>query len=772
MDVSYTQYTGDTDDSEDNPVKIHVPPASKVSRWSHIEDLDLFFSRLYAYHQKNGFFCIFVRGVFELQKVLFMIVFLVFLLNFVDYDILFKNKLLPNHNTTDPLQKVSITDSFCSWSDCSSKITGFTWICIAIVLIYWVFRFIKLAYNLYHFWDTKGFFNIALGIPDNELSNITWHEVQKKICEVQIEHQMCIRKKDLTELDIYHRILRSKNYLVAMINKSILPTHYNIPLIGNAAYLSQGLKYNVELLLFSGTWGLFENWHLKEDYKKFSKRHELAAKLQSNITWFALINLALGVFIFIWQLVYFFFNYAELLKREPGVLALRYWSLYGRLYLRHFNELDHELDARLRRAYRPASKYMNTFFSSIMVILAENIIFQAGAIFIVLVCLSIYDEDILAVEHVLLIISILGAVLALMRKIIPDENCCWNPETLMTEILSEVHYLPDSWRGQAHTTLVRDQFSQLFQYKAVYLIYEVISPILVPIIFYFKLRPKSLEIIDFYRNFTVSVLGVGDVCSFSLMDMRKHGNALWQVPGHVKCAENNKQTQAEDGKTELSLIHFVTMNPAWQPPQEAEQFICKVKEKVLNPDEFLKDSEIDKHSEALDSISTSAIYVFFMNYCIFLQLSMIASQQLHQPVTSVSRVNFMRRNRLEGPITSSSYFFKHVFQIYLVELIFKLKIIPVFGNSDSVYGSSNNRDKLITISGAPDIDMSLKTLYLHSVHHKMLLSNPDYASDSALISRPSINAGVFPTPSTSSRNTDVERIYERTPLLNNVPKRT
>lgn len=59
-----------------------------------------------------------------------------------------------------------------------------------------------------------------------------------------------------------------------------------------------------------------------------------------------------------------------------------------------------------------------------------------------------------------------------LRKIIPDENCCWNPETLMTEILSEVHYLPDSWRGQAHTTLVRDQFSQLFQYKAVSLKYD------------------------------------------------------------------------------------------------------------------------------------------------------------------------------------------------------------------------------------------------------------------------------------------------------------
>lgn len=42
-----------------------------------------------------------------------------------------------------------------------------------------------------------------------------------------------------------------------------------------------------------------------------SKRQELAAKLQTNILWFALGNLILGVFIFVWQLVYFFFNYAE-----------------------------------------------------------------------------------------------------------------------------------------------------------------------------------------------------------------------------------------------------------------------------------------------------------------------------------------------------------------------------------------------------------------------------------------------------------------------------
>lgn len=39
----------------------------------------------------------------------------------------------------------------------------------------------------------------------------------------------------------------------------------------------------------------------------------------------------------------------------------------------------------------------------------------------------------------------------------------------MIEILAEVHYLPDNWRGQAHSTFVRDQFAQFFQYKAVIL---------------------------------------------------------------------------------------------------------------------------------------------------------------------------------------------------------------------------------------------------------------------------------------------------------------
>lgn len=42
----------------------------------------------------------------------------------------------------------------------------------------------------------------------NDLDNITWHDIKKKVRTVQTEQHMCIDKDHLTDLDIYHRILR------------------------------------------------------------------------------------------------------------------------------------------------------------------------------------------------------------------------------------------------------------------------------------------------------------------------------------------------------------------------------------------------------------------------------------------------------------------------------------------------------------------------------------------------------------------------------------
>uniref|UniRef100_A0A8C5C2E0 Autophagy-related protein 9 n=1 Tax=Gadus morhua TaxID=8049 RepID=A0A8C5C2E0_GADMO len=572
LEASYS----DSPPGEEN-LLVHVPEGAK-SQWHHIENLDLTLTLLHVYnlHQKNGFTCMLLGEIFELVQLLFVVGFTVFLANCVDYDILFANKFV-NHTDSS---KVTLPDAFLPVDVCSARIRDNAFVIFVLIIsgIFWLHRLVKFIYNICCYWEIRSFYTNALKMTMSELPYVTWQEVQARIVEIQKEHQICIHKKELSELDIYHRILRFKNYMVAMVNKSLLPMRFRPPLLGEVVFYTRGLKYNFELIFFWGPGSLFGNeWSLKTEYKKGGNRQELADRLASRILWIGIANLLLCPVILVWQILYAFFSYTEVIKREPGSLGARCWSLYGRCYLRHFNELDHELMSRLSKGYKPSSKYMNCFLSPLLTVVAKNVAFFAGSLLAVLIALTIYDEDVLAVEHVLSSITLLGVCVTVCRSFIPDKHMVFCPEQLLRVILAHIHYMPDHWQGNAHRYETRDQFSQLFQYKAVFILEELISPVVTPFILIFSLRRKSLEIIDFFRNFTVEVVGVGDTCSFAQMDIRQHGHPAWMSAGKT---EASIYQQAEDGKTELSLMHFAITNPQWQPPQETTHFISQLKEKV------------------------------------------------------------------------------------------------------------------------------------------------------------------------------------------------
>ncbi|PKK17643.1 autophagy-related protein 9A-like, partial [Columba livia] len=200
-------------------------------------------------------------------------------------------------------------------------------------------------------------------------------EVQARIVQIQKEHQICIHKRELTELDIYHRILRFKNYTVAMVNKSLLPVRFHLPLLGPVVFLTQGLKYNLELLLFWGPGSLFQNkWSLRPQCKRAGARRELARRLARTMVLLGVANLLLCPCVLVWQLLYAFFSYAE-----------------------------------------PATKYMNSFTSPLLTVLAKNVGFFAGSILAVLIVLTVYDEDVLTVQHILTAITLLGLLVTLAR---------------------------------------------------------------------------------------------------------------------------------------------------------------------------------------------------------------------------------------------------------------------------------------------------------------------------------------------------------------------
>ncbi|MEE6488994.1 hypothetical protein FKM82_015457 [Ascaphus truei] len=519
-----------------------------------------------------------IGEIFELIQFIFVVSFTTFLVSCVDYDILFANKMV-NHSQSEHV-KVTLPDALLLPGVCRARIqeNGFLTSLLVVAGVFWIHRLIKFIYNICCYWEIHNFYIQALRIPMSDLPYYTWEEVQSRIVQIQKEHQICIHKKELSELDVSHRILRFKNYMVAMVNKNLLPLQHRLPMLGNTVFYSRGLKYNFQLIFFWGPGCLFQNeWSLKAEYKRAGARLELAEKLSHRILWIGLANLVLCPLVLVWQILYAFFSYTEVLRREPGSLGARCWSLYGRCYLRHFNELDHQLQARLSRAYKPASKYMNCFLSPLLAVAAKHFGFLAGSLLAVLIALTVYDEDVLAVEHVLTAVTLLGLVVTICRSFIPDQHLVFCPEQLLRVILAHIHYMPDHWQRSAHRAETRGEFAQLFQYKAVFILEELLSPLLTPLVLIFRLRPKSLEIIDFFRNFTVEVVGVGDTCSFAQMDVRQHGHPAWMSAGKT---EASVYQQAEDGKTELSLMHFAITNPRWQPPRECSAFLSQLRERV------------------------------------------------------------------------------------------------------------------------------------------------------------------------------------------------
>ncbi|XP_062598344.1 autophagy-related protein 9A-like [Saccostrea cucullata] len=572
----------DTDENDAPPneaanLMIHVVPES--TRWNHIENLDEFFTRVYQYHQRGGFMCMMLSDILQLVQFLFVIGFSTFLLECVNYDILFANSKNDTH-------KVTIPEAVTPFNQCVKQFDFGIVFCLLVAIAFWFFRTLKVLYNIFKYWEIRSFYLTALHICTTDLTNMTWHEVQRRLLEVQKEQQMCIHKQELTELDIYHRILRFKNYMIAMERKSLLPLKHDIPFIGDCAFYSIGLKYNLDFILFWGPWSPFENyWKLKDEYKIYHRRKQLAEDLSKKILWIGIANFALSPLILMWQILYSFFRYADTLKREPSMLGSRRWSNYARLYLRHYNELDHEFDARLNRSYRLANKYMDIFTSQLIVILAKNVAFFAGSVLAVLVVLTVIDEDVLAVEHILTTMTIAGLIVTACKVFIPDEHLVYCPEILMRSILAHVHYMPPDWTGNAHTSRVRNEFSIFFQYKVVYLFEELLSPLLTPFVLCFSLRHKSMEIVDFFRNFTVDVVGVGDVCSFAQLDVRKKDNKPDNGDDSPETSTRAnmftpEQSPSQEGKIQMSLMHFHLTNPEWKPPKECSLFINDIKEQA------------------------------------------------------------------------------------------------------------------------------------------------------------------------------------------------
>lgn len=589
---TYQSFT-EIGDSLGNPhLFIHVASGNKVSRpWqSYIGDLDNFFEQIYHYYQRSGFLCIVVDHILQLVEIILVIFLTFFFLNCVDYDVLFKNKIPPGY--TSPPLKVTISDCLIPLNEVS--ISPLQVILLVSALSFW---FIKLGIAIYSIITNnaiRSFFVEALQIHDPSL--YSWLEVQTRL--IRAQSHCLLREGHLDELSIHNRLLRKTNYMIALINKGVLPIYYRVPLLGEIIYLSTGLEFNLNLLLFRGAFSLFEkNWKLRDEVKSPSERLECARKFAKRCLILGIINLILLPFILVWQSLYAFYTYVEALKRDPSFASTRTWSRYGRWFCRHFNELDHELDQRLNRAHRAATRYMDSFPSPLIELFAKFFTFASGILLSVLIVLTVYDEDVITVEHLLTIATVLGTVIAVSRAFMSDYDIKrWTLAELDAAVLQHIHYRPHGY--PAHTIQARNAMTNIFVYKSTTIIEELFSPILTPYILIRHLRSRAIEIVDFFRVYTLELGDIGDVCTFSQLNFHQHGHRIFNEPAKkvnsngisatslgqkAEVLEDERHT-TRNGKLELSLINFRLMNPTWQPQDNSQiEFI----------DRFTKQSKDD-----------------------------------------------------------------------------------------------------------------------------------------------------------------------------------
>jgi len=241
----------------------------------------------------------------------------------------------------------------------------------------------------------------------------------------------------------------------------------------------------------------------------------------------------------------------------------------------------------MNQAYKPSNDYLSLLHNQTIGTIARCVSYIFGSFLAALLLISFTGEGILLYVHIgdhnlLWYLGIFSAIFAATRSLVPELNKTKVKEThdeLTAHIAAYTHYYPSHWENKSHTLLVKDEFSELYPYKINLFIMEVLSVILTPLVLCFSLPQSAPAIIDFIRDNSNYVEGLGTVCIFSLFQMEKNGDEDYGVPpiSNTNTNTNSNSNQIlENGKLEQSFINFQRAYPSWAGNEAGRAMINRI----------------------------------------------------------------------------------------------------------------------------------------------------------------------------------------------------
>ncbi len=457
---------------------------------------------------------------------------------------------------------------------CTRKMSGPANLLVWLFAFFWICRLFQYCYDFRHLRRMQNFYRYLLEISDTDIQTVSWQEIVKRLmllrdsnpataAAVKDKHRRFLgsqSKQRMDAHDIANRLMRRENYMIALINKDILDLTLPLPFLRNRQFFSKTLEWNLSLCILDFVFD--EQGQVRPLFLKDIRRRALSDKLRERFIFAGFMNLFCAPLLVIFFVLYYFFRYFNEYQRNPSQIGSRQYTPLAEWKFREFNELWHLFQRRVNMSYPFASRYLEQFPKDKTIQVSKFVAFVTGALASVLALASVIDPELfLAFEitperTVLFYLGVFGTVWAVAGGIVPEENLVFDPEYALTNVADYTHYLPNHWRNRLHTNEVRADFATLYKMKLVIFLEEIVSIIITPLILWFSLPKCSDRLIDFFREFTVHVDGLGYVCSFAVFDFKKGGNTA-TMDGEAAQDLRDEYYSTKDGKMLASYYGFI-----------------------------------------------------------------------------------------------------------------------------------------------------------------------------------------------------------------------
>ncbi|KAJ4291510.1 autophagy protein atg9 [Collariella sp. IMI 366227] len=492
-------------------------------RWANISNLDIFIKDVYDYYVGHGLWCILVERITHLVNVIFVAVLLTFLTQCVDY-----SKI----RGSQKLSQIMVPH-------CTTHMSGLWNVGLWMFAFYLIWKTIQCVLDLPRLLHARDFYLYLLNIPDQDMQTITWQEVVARVMTLRDHNPKTAAnltaaqrrylgsqsKERLDASDIANRLMRRENYLIALFNKDLLDLRVPFPFLRKQQVFSRAMEW---MLMFSIIDFVFdERGQVNQEFLKSERRSELSMKLRGRFVFAGIMILILSPFLAAYLVIVYFLMYYHEIQKNPSVLSSRTYTPLAEWKFREFNELPHLFKKRLDMSHPFASHYIDQFPKAKTETFAKTVAFISGALATVLAIATVIDPELfLGFEitpdrTVLFYTAIFGSIWAFARGTISEDNSVFDPEFAMRNVIQYTHYEPDHWRDRLHSFNIKQEFSELYKIKIVIFLEEILSILTTPFVLFSSLPKCSDQIIDFFREFTIHVDGLGYVCSFAEFDFRK-----------------------------------------------------------------------------------------------------------------------------------------------------------------------------------------------------------------------------------------------------------